>query len=246
MNDFSPTSAVPTPLYSQVREALRARILDGQYQQHERLPSESELMQGFGVSRVTVRQALNDLAKEGLIFKLAGKGSYVSKPRPVQNLSRLQGFGEAMSRLGYKTVNRLLGLRTVAAPAAVAAQLEIAAGDAVTEIRRVRTLDRQPVSLDLTYVLPALGERLAKEDLVTRDIFLIIENDYGIPLGHAELSIDAMAAEPEQAELLQIAPGAPILHIERLTHAKDGAPLEFDYVYYRGDAFRYRVRVERD
>ena len=241
MNDLA-----PAPLYSQLREVLRTRILDGSYQQHERLPSEAELMRDFGVSRVTVRQALNDLAKEGLIFKLAGKGSYVSKPRPVQNLSRLQGFGEAMSRLGYKTVNQLLGLKTVPASAELAERLQVAEGTPLTEIRRVRMLDREPVSLDRSYVRVEIGERLAKEDLVTRDIFLILENDYGIPLGHADLSINAMAAAPEQAELLQSTPGAPLLYIERMTYAKDGTPLEFDQLHYRGDAFRYQARIERE
>lgn len=238
--------SAPQPLYLQLREALRKRILDGELRQHERLPSESELIREFGVSRITVRQALNDLASEGLIFKLVGKGSYVSKPRPVQSLSRLQGFGEAMSRLGYRSVNRLLSLKTLEASADVAERLELEPGAPVTEIRRVRYLDSAPVSLDLTYVRPDLGARLAREDLVTRDIFLIIENDYRIALGHADLVIDAQIASVEQAELLQVDAGAALLHIERLTHGRDGVPLEFDRLLLRGDTFRYQARVERD
>ena len=237
---------LPQTLYFQVREALRGRILDGEYRQHQRLPSESELMGAFGVSRITVRQALNDLVKEGLIFKLAGKGSYVSKPRPVQNLSRLQGFGEAMSRLGYKSVNRMVGLVNLPATARVAAALLLEEGETVTEIRRARYLDNEPVALDTSYVRPELGKRLAREDLVARDIFLIIENDYGIPLGHADVSISAILAAEEQAQWLQIRSGAPLLHLERLTHERNGNPLELDDIVYRGDAFSFQARVERD
>ena len=79
-----------------------------------------------------------------------------------------------------------------------------------------------------------------------RDIFLILENDYRIALGHADVIIDSVIATPEQAGYLQVEAGAPLLHIERLTHARDGAPLEFDHLYFRGDTFRYQARVERD
>ncbi len=235
----------PSPLYTQVREALRAQILDGSLRAHDRLPSESALTARFAVSRVTVRQALNDLSKEGLIFKIAGKGSFVSKPRPVQNLARLQGLGEAMSHLGYETTNQLLGLRTLAASPEISAQLRCGLGDSVTEIGRLRCLDREPVSLERTYVLADLGNRLAGEDLVTRDLYHIIENDYGIPLGHADLSIEALAASPEHARLLRVPADAPVLHLKRLTCSAKGAPVEFSYVFYRGDSFSYRVRVER-
>jgi GntR family transcriptional regulator len=235
----------PAPLYEQIREALRARILDGSYRQHDRIPSEKEFMEGFSVSRITVRQALGDLEKEGLIFKIPGKGSYVAKPKPTQELARLQGFGEAMSQLGYETFNRVVGHAAVAASEHVAKQLQLAAGAPVTEIRRVRYLDREPISYDVTYVATALGDRLAREDLAKRDLFLILENDYGIALGHADLCINAVNADAVVAGHLGVDKGAPLLHIERLACSKDGTPVEFDYVYYRGDTFRYRLRIER-
>jgi GntR family transcriptional regulator len=235
----------PLPLHAQIREEVRTRIRTGTYRQHQRIPSEKEFMEAFGVSRITVRQALGDLEKEGLVFKIAGKGCYVSKPKPTQELARLQGFGEAMSSQGFDTFNQVIGLRTLRAPEPVARSLGLGAQAQVTEIRRVRHLDRVPVSLDITYVAHTLGARLAREDLATRDIFLILENDYGIALGHADLSIDAVIADAETAACLHVAAGAPLLYLERLTHERDGAPVELDYVYYRGDNFRYRLRVER-
>src|SRR3954469_4497220 len=100
----SPTFAEPTlhdgpaavRLYSRIREDLRARIVSGAWQPHDRLPSESELMARYGVSRITVRQAVGDLQKERVIFKVPGKGSFVSAAKPFQELGRLQGFAEAM------------------------------------------------------------------------------------------------------------------------------------------------------
>ena len=232
-------------MHTQIRETLRTRILDGTNAPHSQLPSESELIAMFRVSRITVRQALHDLQKEGLIFKIHGKGAFVSKPKAFQDLARLQGFGEAMDRHGYETFNKLIGLRYLAPDKKVAAMLKTARGDKVAEIRRVRYLNREPISLDVTYLPRALGERLAKEDLATRDIFLILEDDYGLALGHAELSIEATTADERFARLLGISDGAPILRIQRLTCTTDGAPLDFEYLYYRGDAFQFRMRVER-
>ncbi|MBA4264113.1 MAG: hypothetical protein C0453_03445, partial [Comamonadaceae bacterium] len=84
-------SASPTPLYEQIKAILRSRVLDGTYKPHEQLPSESEMMSAFSVSRITVRQALNDLQNEGLVFRIHGKGTFVSKPKAFQDLGRLQG-----------------------------------------------------------------------------------------------------------------------------------------------------------
>lgn len=235
----------PVPLYTQIREILRTRILDGTYQAHEQMPSESEMMKAFEVSRITVRQALSDLQKEGLIFKIHGKGTFVSKPKAFQDLTRLQGFGEAMSSMGYETFSQLISHKTLAAGKGVARKLKLKEHEKITEIRRLRYLNREPISLDVSYLPTEIGERLIKEDLASRDIFLILENDYGYPLGHAELDIGAILADEITARLLKVEEGSPILHIERLAYTADRRPLDYEHLYYRGDAFQYRLNVER-
>jgi GntR family transcriptional regulator len=233
------------PMHARIREILRAGIRSGSFRPNDRLPSEKELMASHGVSRITVRHALGELEKDGVIYRISGKGSYVAKPAPVQDLTKLQGFAESMSRLGYQTLNQLVSLITLPAPGDVSSQLGIPVGTPVTEIRRIRNVDQEPVSLDVTYVATALGERLAKEDLITRDIFSILESDYGIALGHADLTISTIAAPSPLTDYLRVDAGAPILHLERLTHTKEGVPLEFDRIYYRGDSFSYRLRITR-
>jgi GntR family transcriptional regulator len=224
---------------------LRSRILDGSYAPHSQMPSESELGNLYSVSRITVRQALNDLQKEGLIFKIHGKGTFVAKPKAFQNVSKLQGLAEAMSQMGYEVVNQLRSLKFIKATAVIAERLNLSEGEIVAEIKRVRLINREPVSLEVTYVAQDLGEQLQKADLISRDIFLIIENDCGIALGHADLAIDAVLAEAELTSALKVTEGSPIMRIERLTHSADGKPLDFEYLYYRGDAFQYRLRIER-
>ena len=238
-------SLSPVPLYTQIKEILRNRILDGTYKAHEQMPSESDLTRSFEVSRITVRQALGDLQKEGLIFKIHGKGTYVSQPKAFQNLGKLQGFGEAMATMGYETFSQVISFKIVPADKTVALKLGLGENEMVSEIRRVRYLNRAPISLDVTYLPKTIGERLIKEDLAHRDIFLILENDYGYSLGQAELQIEAMLADESLGRLIHLQEGSPVLRIERLTFTTDNQPLDFEYLYYRGDAFQYRLRVER-
>jgi len=152
-----PMSSVP--MHTQIREIVRRRVLDGTYAPHSQMPSESQMMEAFSVSRITIRQALGDLQKEGLIFKVPGKGSFVAKPKAFQNLSRLQGFGEAMGPSGYETFSQVLSMRRVPASDAVARRLQVALGDAVYEIQRLRYLNREPISVDQSYFPLSLGER---------------------------------------------------------------------------------------
>jgi GntR family transcriptional regulator len=245
MTTFRAIEQSAVPLYSQVRERLRERIADGTYAPQARLPAESEIGAYFGVSRITVRQALGDLQKEGVIVKVPGKGTFVAQTRPSQELARLEGFGEAMSRKGHRIVNRVVKHAQVEAPPFVAARLRLAPGAPVTEIQRVRWLDRDPVSFEITWLPPAVGERLRGEDLAGRDIFLILEADYGIALGHADVQIGAVNADADLAAALRVQPGAALLRIERLTWTADGVPLDFEYLYVRGEAFQYALRLPR-
>src|SRR5690606_8251630 len=172
-------------------------ILDGTYPPLSRMPSENELGQAYGVSRITVRQALGDLQKEGLIFKIHGKGTFVAKPKAFQNVSTLQGLAESLVHFGYEVANQLRSIKFIEADERVALRLKLNTGDEITEIKRVRFINREPISLEVSYVLSSIGEKLQKADLITRDIFLILENDLQINLGHADLAIDAVLAEHE-------------------------------------------------
>ncbi|WP_433735480.1 GntR family transcriptional regulator [Pseudomonas putida] len=233
------------PLHTQLRDVLRARILDGEYPQDSQMPSESELGTLFKVSRITVRQALGDLQKEGLIFKIHGKGTFVAKPKTFQNVSTLQGLAESMTGRGYEVINRLRSFKFITADKLVAERLQVAEGETVAQIKRVRLINREPISLEITYLPKAIGERLEKADLVTRDIFLILENDCGLALGHADLAIDAVLADSDLTQALNVEAGSPIMRIERLTHDAAGRPLDFEHLYYRGDAFQCRLRIDR-
>jgi GntR family transcriptional regulator len=242
-------TAVPLPslpLYAQIKDALRTRILDGTYAPHSQVPSEHELCAMFGVSRITVRQALGDLQNEGLVFRRHGKGTFVAKPKAFQNVSSLQGFAEAMAALGHTIVNQVRSVRLTDADHRVATQLGLDERASVIEIQRIRLLDHEPVSLETTWLPASLGRRVAQADLVTRDIFAILENDCGIALGHADLAIDATLADATLASALNVDEHSAMLRIERLTHDASGTPIDYEHLLFRADAFQYRLRIDRD
>lgn len=234
----------PLPLYVQIRDSLRRQILDGTYQVHERLPSENEMMSVFGVSRITIRQALRDLHNEGLVFSAQGKGTFVSKPKAVQNVQRLEGFGEAMAAQGYEASARVLSIQQLKAPKAVAASLDLQPGDEVIEVKRVRYLNRSPVCIENSYFPMDIGRRMFSLDL-SGDIFPMLENLFGIPLGGADISLDSILADDEAQQYLNLKTGEAILRVERLTHNRDGRPIDFEYLCYRGDSFKYQFRIDR-
>lgn len=243
--DFAPISnGSMQPLYTQIKDALKQRIIDGDYGPHERLPSESELMKIFGVSRITVRQALRDLHSDGLVFSIQGKGTFVSKPKATQDVQCLQGFGEAMSPKGYETSARVVSVHEGRANQEIAEALNITRSTKIIELKRIRYLNREPISIDSSYFPFEVGQKLLGKDL-TQDIFPMLENEFGIMLNHADLLIEATSADTEQAGYLNLETGSPLLKIKRLVHSKSGQPVDFEYILYRGDAFQYQLRVER-
>ena len=233
------------PLYAQIKDIIKQRIIEGEYAVHERLPSESEMMKVFGVSRITVRQALRDLHADGLVFSVQGKGTFVSRPKAVQDIQSLQGFGEAMNPQGYETSTRVVGVQEVRISGDVAEALDLNRNSNVVELTRIRYLNREPISLDHSFFPVEVGNELLGRDL-TQDVFPMLENECGIELGHAELKIEAISADENVAEKLNVGVGSPILRIQRLVYSISGTPIDFEYLSYRGDAFQYQVRVERN
>lgn len=244
VNLGSVDSVSAQPLYLQIKTVLAQRILDGEYAPHERLPSESELIKVFGVSRITVRQALRDLHGDGLVFSVQGKGTFVSKPKAIQNVQRLQGFGESMVPQGFEASTRMISLQETRPSQEVAEALDLKQTDSVVEIKRVRYLNREAISVDHSFYPAEIGRKLAGKDL-TQDIFPLLENEFDLLLDHADLRIEATLADDEQARLLNCDAGAPVLMIRRLVFDQQDNKIAFEFLSHRGDAFQYHLRADR-
>lgn len=236
---------VPQPLYARLRDRIRAGILDGKLQPHAKLPSEAEMTAAYGVSRITVRQALGDLQKEGLIVRLQGKGAYVAQPRASQQLDRLEGLAEALAGQGQAVHSKRLSLKTVRVNGALAAQLQVPARTEVVQLTTLRYLERQPLSVNVSHFGPGVGERIARIDLSGRDLIEVLEHDLRLPVERADVEIRAEAMHAREARLLQVEEGVPALKVHRVVLARGGQPLQAETATYRADAFSYRLSLKR-
>ena len=244
-SDQATDATVPMPLFVKIASDIRERILDNTYAAHDRLPSEAALMKLYGVSRVTVRQALSVLQHDSLIFKINGKGTFVSKQKTSLDVSQLRGFGEAMSGQGYETFSRVVEVVTKRAVGTGANFNRYPPGVEVTRLERIRYLNREPISLDITYIPPWAGERIVRADLERRDLIVLLENVCGLTLEQAQVNVDSQICDQLLADSLGIKVGEPILHIERRIVDTQGAPVLYENLFYRGESFRYSFIISR-
>jgi GntR family transcriptional regulator len=234
-----------TPLYAQVEAVLALDIAGGALPAGSQLPTENDLIERFGVSRPTVRRAVQNLVSRGLVEIQRGKGTYVTRPKITQELTALSGFVEDMQALGRQPTARLLDKQLVAADKTVAHQLALPAGSLVMRIRRVRLADGEPVSFDETYLPREVGEKVVTNDLEAEPIFSLLEAKYDMPLVEAEYRLEAVAAEPVVAEALGVATGSPLFLIERTSYCSGNQPVDYEQLYYRGDMVRFVTRLAR-
>jgi GntR family transcriptional regulator len=231
--------------YVAVRDTLREEILHGVFAEDDKLPSESELETRFGVSRVTVRLALDDLRKTGLIESRQGKGYFVRRLQVVQDLGRLQGVGEIMAPLGIDVRSEVLERTELPASAEVQRNLAVERGAAVMRISRVRIVGGAAFSYDVSHFPIEIGRKLARLDLDRVDIFALLERELGIEIGYADVTLNVVTADELLAGRLGIAKGDPLVRIVRLTYDRHGKPIDFEHLYARPDSFQFRVRGPR-
>jgi GntR family transcriptional regulator len=233
------------PLYGKVEEVLASEIARGDLQPGDQLPTEDQLLGRFGVSRITVRRAIQNLIQRGMVEIRRGHGTYVLAPKVSQELTRLTGFVEDMGVHGRKPSARVLSQRMVAADVTVARQLRVTKGTYVMRIERVRLADSIPMSFDETYLPLDIGKQIVRNDLRVKPIFTLLEEKYGIALAEAEYALEATAASAHVAEALAIAEGSPIFRIERTSFTGKGQPIDYEILSYRGDLIRFVTRLAR-
>ena len=233
------------PKYTLIGNTLRERILTGHYRAETQLPSESALQAEFGVSRVTIRLALDVLRRAGLVESRQGKGYLVQPLRALHDLGRLQGFGEIMAAVGVEAHSIVVDIVEGPPSTEVQRALQLERNEAVVTIRRVRVAGAVPLSYDVSHFPVDIGRRLVKLDLAHSDIFVLIESVLGIDLGFADLTLDVGTADDEAVARIGVAKGEPLLRIRRLTYDIKRRPIDFEYLLGRADAFKFGVRVPR-
>ncbi|MGE5552276.1 MAG: GntR family transcriptional regulator [Bacteroidota bacterium] len=223
---------LPTPLVRQVRDGLRQRIQEGVWQTGQRIPSERELAESLGISRLTVRLAINDLVAEGLLHRQQGKGTFVAWRRIEQTLGRFYSFTEEMARRGMRPSSVVLSFTTgMRAPPGL---------DGTTHcLVRLRLADGEPVMLETTYISANLCPGLTRESLETAPLYELLRQRYGIRFGQARETFEPVIVPAPVARDLGVEPGSATLMLERTILDEQGRWLEFTQSFVRGDRCRY-------
>jgi GntR family transcriptional regulator len=231
------------PYYHQLREILLGR-LEGDLSPGDKLPSEGELCETYGVSRTVVRQTLGELAQEGLIYKVKGKGTYVSDRRLDATFAqRAAGFHEEMTRAGHVVSSRTLTQRVLPASVAVAAKLELGVGQPVVQFDRLRAIDGQPIQVVRTFLPAALVPGFEDEDMTDRSLYVLLRERWNVRPDHGRRRIQTAPASAADAKLLAIRKGTPVLLVESLTRTADDVPFEYFVATYRGDRMQFDIEV---
>ncbi|MBO0448221.1 GntR family transcriptional regulator [Enterococcus sp. MJM12] len=235
------TRAKKQPLYDQLVELLKEKI-ENEYEANMMLPSERELSDVYGLSRTTVRLALQELEKIGYIYRQHGKGTFVSDLKESSfNLQSMYSFTEQMKSLGRHPETRVLDFETIEANKFLATKFNVKLGTKLIKMKRLRSADGEPLMLERTYLPLNKFLSLTKEDLDQKALYDIFREDYNEIVKVAEEELFANIARPKDAPFLDIREGAPVLTLMRKTYNQANEIIEFTYSVARADHFRYKI-----
>lgn len=232
------------PLYYQLRDKLRI-LIDETLAAGDRIPSENELVARYRVSRNTVRLAIDSLIKEGVVYRVQGKGTFVSPEHMRYDLQRLVSFTEDMRRRKLKPDTRLLGFSRQTPSPTIASRLALAPDSETYEIKRLRLADGEPMAVSTAYMPYDLIPDLTESDLMSGSVFKIIEGRLRLKIGYADRILKAASADDSQAELLKVEPGFPLMLVEGATYLDNETPIEYVIIYYRADRYEFAYRSVR-
>jgi GntR family transcriptional regulator len=234
------------PRYHAIAEALRDRIGRGELEPGAPLDNQRKLARTFGVTLMTLRQALEVLERENLIVRRHGLGTFVAAPSIDYNILQLQRLAGDLSAQGEDVATRVLGARFVMGDRRAIVALGLAAPARVWQLERLRLVDGHPMSLQRSFLPTRVGEEVMRADLVTTPLRQALEFKLGITITRARETVSAVRLGRREARELGCRPGVPAFESERISYSETGAPVVFDRVFIPGDRFRITRELEYD
>lgn len=232
----------PIPLYHQLEHALRARIHGGEFAPGALLPTEASLCEGYGVSRITVRRALDALIAQGLIIRRRGIGSFVSERRVGVRSVRLVGALDEFLATAGELDTRLVSMDVVDPPARAVEALRLAPGEMATRLELAAFLDNHAVGHFELFFPVAIGKAVDRADIeAATPTIRVIERKLNLRVVRAEQLIEADVAGETAARHLGLSPSDPVLRVTRIYFAADGRAVEAVFVRYHSERYRYAI-----
>ncbi len=232
-------------LTGKVRDQLAARIASGELAHGQQLPTERELSESFGVSRVTVRRALGELSSAGMVYAIQGRGTFVASEPLAEPPNVLLSFHDLAAADNVVVGAEVIELNQAAATITEAEDFGIAPGAGLVRLERLRTLDGLPVALDVNVVPLALEPSLPELDWVNASLYAALSTAGHTPVA-ADYSVEARPADERSASLLATNVGAPLLVAESRAYDSTGRLIVSGCISYRGDRYRFRSRLTAD
>ncbi|MDN5347545.1 MAG: GntR family transcriptional regulator, N-acetylglucosamine utilization regulator [Clostridia bacterium] len=232
------------PLYYQLKEIIRQEIEGGVWKPGDCLPPERELCEKYDVSRATVRQALADLVREGLLVRQQGRGTFVSAPKMEENLLGFYNFTSQMKAKGYNPSVKPISVEVIPAPRRLAELFAFADGEKVVRVIRLRLVNDEPLFVEKTYLPYALFSDLTFEEVSVNPVFYeLLTRKYQLKIKGAKKYVEPTVIDNFEASLLGVKKGSPALLLERITYAENGEVVAVCTWIVRGDRCRHYVDI---
>ena len=232
------------PLYVQARNVLLDRMEREEYKINEKIPSESVLCEEFGISRMTLRAVLTELVRDGKLYRIQGKGTFVAEPKITANSMSYIGIREQLEKQGYDVTTIVLSVEVIDCPTAVARAMGLSFGQQVYHIRRLRKVKDVPLSIHNSYIPVTLCPDLEKNDFCNAQLCKILGENYGLNRASVSETLESASALPEEAELLNIRKGYPLLRLCDTISDRNGTVFEYSTVVFRGDKVKIRLQYD--
>ncbi|MEA4998237.1 MAG: GntR family transcriptional regulator [Candidatus Limiplasma sp.] len=226
-----------TQLYFQLYDILLGKITSGEYKPGELLPTENDLIQAYGISRITVRKAMDMLMNDGLIIKRRGYGTCVQPKKVEQTMKRVLHFSEEMQKKGFQSTTNMLSNEMLPASKIVADALQIAEGTPLVRVTRLRYANGVPLCLEIAHLVYERCPEVYGTDFSERSLRHFLEQKYQIVWTNATQKIYAINASAKVAAQLDVKENSALIYIERVSSTVDGKPGEYLQSYYRGDSY---------
>ena len=234
------------PRYQQIAEALRQRIRDGRLAAGDRLDTQRRLAAEFGVTLMTLRQALEGLEREGLIVRRHGLGTFVAAPSVDYDILHVRSLAGVFGLRGENLTTRFLRRHWVRADQRVADALGGGRGERVFVLERLRLLGGHPIGYQASFLSPALGEEAARADLGITPLRQVLSFKLGVDIAGARETVWAVALDARAARELGCRPGVPSFRSDRVSLDASGQPVVYDRVFIPGDRFRITREITFD
>ncbi len=229
------------PLHMQMEELIRENLETGVWIPGSLIPSENELSHQYGISRMTVRSVVTRLVQEGMLFRIPGKGTFVAEQKIEAKSLSYEGIREQLERLGYEVTTKLISVQKNRGNKDVRSKLKLEDNAQVYVVRRLRAVKEMPLSLHTSYIPVILAPQLEKLNLVDEQLCSILSKSYGLNRERIFEELESVAATEEEATLLNIQPGHPLLLLQDTIVDPNGVPFEYAKVVFRGDKIKLKL-----